>query len=102
MPHEVQAKTQTEMVAAKETEQKLQESEQQLKQEMVELRQCTTDSERKLNEATVELFIAQDKVEDLKASLCEAQSRSLAGATTEGGPDDLEVGSLIEDVWDVP
>ena len=61
---------------------------------MAELCQHAMDSERELNEATDELSIAQDKVEDLEASLCEAQSRSLAGATAEGGPDDLEVGSI--------
>ena len=97
---EVQAKTRAEMAAAKETERKLQESERQLKQEMAELRRRATDSERELNEATAELSIAQDKVEDLEASLCEGRSRSLAGATAEGGPDDLEVGSLIRDLED--
>ena len=66
----------------------------------MELHQCATDSERELNEATAELSIAQDKVEDLEASLCEARSRSLAGATTEGGSDNLEVGQLIRDLED--
>ena len=37
-------------------------------------------------------------MEDLEASLCEVLSRSLAGATAEGGPDNLEVGSLIRDL----
>jgi len=62
---------------------------------MAELHQHATESERELNEATAELSIAQDKVENLKASLHETQLRSLAGATTESGRDDLKVGSLI-------
>lgn len=39
-------------------------------------------------------------MEDLEASLCEVLSRSLAGATAEGRPDNLEVGSLIRDLED--
>ena len=97
---EVQAKTQAEVTSARESERKLQESERCLKQEVAELRRRATESERELNEATVELSIAQDKVEDLEASLREAQSRSRAGTTAEGGPDDLEVGSLIRDLED--
>ena len=67
---------------------------------MAELRRRATESERELNEATAELSIAQDKVEDLEASLHEAQLRSRAGTTAEGGPNDLEVGSLIRDLED--
>ena len=67
---------------------------------MAELRRRATESERGLNEATAELSIAQDKVDNLEASLREAQSRSRAGTTTEGGPDDVEVGSLISDLED--
>ena len=92
---EVQAKTQAEVTAARESERKLQELERGLKQELAELRRRATESERELNEATAELSIAQDKVEDLEDSLHEALSRSRAGTTAEGGPDDLEVGSLI-------
>ena len=39
-------------------------------------------------------------MEDLEASLCEVRSRSLAGATAGGRPDNLEVGSLIRDLED--
>ena len=64
----------------------------------MELHRCTTELERELNEATAVLSIAQDKVDDLEASLREAQSRSHAGTTAEGGPDDVQVGSLIRDL----
>ena len=67
---------------------------------MAELHRCATESERELNEAIAELSIAQDKVENLEASLLEAQTRNCAGTTTEGGPDDLEVGPLIRDLED--
>ena len=62
-----------------------------LKQEVAELRQHATESEKELNEATAELSIAHDKVDGLKASLREAQSKSHADTTVGGGPDDLEV-----------
>ena len=97
---EVQAKTQAEVTAARESERKLQELERRLKQEVAELCRRTTESERELNEATAELSIAQDKVDDLEASLREAQSRSRAGTTAEGGPHDVEMGSLIRDLED--
>ena len=87
---EVQAKTKAEVTAVRESKRKLQEFERHLKQ-VAELHRCATESERELNEATAELSFAQDKVEDLEASLREAQTRSRAGKTTEGGPDDLEV-----------
>ena len=54
--------------------------------------------ETELNEATADLSIAQDEVDDLEASLCEAQLKSHAGTTTEGRPD--EVCSLIRDLKD--
>ena len=69
---EVQAENQAEVTTARESERKLQESEQHLKQEVAELRRRSTESERELNEATAELSIAQDKVDDLEASLREA------------------------------
>ena len=87
-------------MTTRESERKLQESERRLKQEVAELRRRATGSERELNEATAELSIAQDKVDDLGASLREAQSRSRAGITAEGGPNDVEVGSLIRDLED--
>ena len=88
------------MAAARESKQKLQESERHLKQEVAELRRRTIESERELNEASVKLSIAQDEVDDLEASLCEAQLKSHAGTTAESRPDDLEVGSLIRDLKD--
>ena len=97
---EVQVKTQAEVTTARESKRKLQESERCLKQDLAELRRCATELERELNEATAKLSIAQDKVDDLKVSLREAQSRSCAGTTAEGGPDDVEVGSLIRDLED--
>ena len=59
-----------------------------LKQEVPELRRHDTESEKELNEATADLSVAQDKVDGLEASLREAQSRSCAGTTAGGGPDD--------------
>ena len=44
---------------------------------------------------TAELSIAQDVVDNLEASLCEAQSRCRTGSTAEGGHDNVEEGSLI-------
>ena len=67
--------------------------ERRLKQEVAELRRRATELERELNEVTAELSIAQDKVDGLEASLREARSRSRAGTTAEGGPDDLGVGA---------
>ena len=46
------------------------------------------------------MSIAQDKVDDLEASLCDAQSRSRAGMTAEGESNGLKVGSLITDLED--
>ena len=77
---------------ARESERKLQETERHLKQEVAELRRRATELERELNEATAKFSIAQDNVDGLEASLCKARSRSRAGTTAEGGPNDLEVG----------
>ena len=57
---EVQAKTQDEVTAVRESEWKLQELERCLKQEMAELCRHATESEKELDEATAELSIAQD------------------------------------------
>ena len=57
-----------------------------LKQEVAELRQHATESEKELNEATAKLSIAQDKVDGLEASLREAQSKSRADTTVGADP----------------
>ena len=57
-----------------------------LKQEVAELCQHATESEKELNEATAKLSIAQDKVDGLEASLREAQSKSRADTTVGADP----------------